>query len=140
MAARTRASSAARGGRPSRDPAASASRSMALVPSPPDTAARAVRRGLAVGGRGGQPVLLGLEPGVLVGVLDAGPLDLADLVPEEVDLPGPGPGVTAEGLGLVGEAPEPQAGGPSTRSRSIWPKASRARRWASVWTRDWCWC
>ncbi len=49
-------------------------------------------RGLPVGGRLGQPVLLGLEPVVLVAVLDGGALDLADLVAEEVDLAGPLPG------------------------------------------------
>ncbi len=97
-------------------------------------------RGLAVGGRLGQPVLLGLEPGVLAGVLDARSLDLPDLVAEQVDLAGPLPGVAAEGLGLVGQPAELEAGRGAARSRSISPKASRARRWASVWTSDWCWC
>ena len=59
--------------------------------------------GLAMGRGGGQSLLLGLQPGVLGVVLDSGPVDLADLVAEEVDLAGPGPGVAAQGLGLPGE-------------------------------------
>ena len=44
---------------------------------------------LTVGRRRGQPVLFRLEPGVLVGVLDGGTVDLVHLVPEEVGLAGP---------------------------------------------------
>ena len=40
------------------------------------------RRGLSVGGRLGQAILLGFEPLLLAAAFDAGPLDLADLVAE----------------------------------------------------------
>ena len=67
--------------------------------------------GLTMAGGFGQPVLLGLETLVLPGVLDVRPLDLVDLVAQQVDLARPLPGVAAEGLRLVDEPAELEPGG-----------------------------
>jgi hypothetical protein len=59
-------------------------------------------RGLAVGGRVGQGILLGLQRLVLVGPGDGRAGDLVDLVADQVQLPGPGPLVAAHGRQRVG--------------------------------------
>ena len=65
---------------------------------------------MTVGGGRGQPILLDLQPIVLVGVLDAGRGDLLDLVTKEVDLPGALAGIASQPLGLPGEPAQLAAG------------------------------
>ena len=70
------------------------------------------------GGGGGRPVgvglgqsfLLGLQHLVLVGVVEAGAVDLRQLVAEQVDLARPGALVPAEGVELGGEPPQRRPG------------------------------
>ena len=60
----------------------------------------------------GQPFLLRGQHGVLVGVVEAGPVDLRQLVAQQIDLAGPGPVVAAQ----------------ARRARPPGPAARRGRR------------
>jgi hypothetical protein len=62
---------------------------------------------LAVRGEIGQPLLLGGQPAVLVGVTQIGGVELTHLVREDVQLPGTLELVTAEGSELTGEGRKP---------------------------------
>ena len=63
---------------------------------------------LAVGDGVGQRVLLGVQRVVLVGIVEAGGVELVDLEAQQVDLPGPRPLVAAE-RGERGRRPRPPA-------------------------------
>ncbi len=56
---------------------------------------------LAMGGGLGQAVLFGGQGVVLVGVLEPGPVDLGQLVAQQIDLARPGALVAAEGVELA---------------------------------------
>ncbi len=114
MAARTPVSMEASGPRPASEREASASRSRALESPSPARESKAVGGSLAMRGRRGEPVLFCLQPAVLVVVLDGCRGDLVQLVGEQVDLPGPLPGVAPE---LSALALEPAHGGPGGLER-----------------------
>ena len=81
--------------RPSSAPSAAASASRA----PPSSAQRGdglLSARLAVSDGIAEQRLLGVEPRVLVGIGDIGPVELVELVAQQVDLPRPHPLVAAE--------------------------------------------
>ena len=85
--ARSRCSRSPNGERPAS--AARAAPTASSAPASPARASTATRGRLAVGGRVGQPVLLGLERAVLVGVVEGRGVELVDLVAQQVHLSRP---------------------------------------------------
>ena len=130
-----------RPGPPSAAIAAAPTASTRRVPSTaPSAAASASRCDSGVG----EELLLGLERRVLVGVVEAGGVDLADLEAQQVELAGPGPVVAAE-PGELGvdrrisaraarsAASGSVAGGPAKRSSAARCIAGASSDWCACW-------